>query len=399
LATSDLPKNITSLTLTNSGLNLASVPDTIKKLKIIFSNYHYMEPIFVIPETVTSLTIIGSTAVNRICNNLPKNVTKLSLDKLPDESHMMPLTIKKLTIGTDSPNAIICEDYFSLSSITHLTFNRFFAQQINNCLPSSITHLKFGKHFNKSIDKIIPPSVIHLTFGYQFNQPIISKLPSSIRYLEFGYNFNQLIDDIIPDFVTHLIFGENFNKYLHGIDDDGNLISYIPTSVTHLTIKSNIYLTEKIIPKSVTHLVFMSHFNNPIANIIPYGVTHLILSDLFNQSIENVIPKSVTHLTFGDNFNQPLYKYLPPFITHLSFGDSFNQPLYDFLPLSIIHLSFGKNFNQDLYECIPSSVTHLNLSLTHYDHPIIRGEKRFGKPTKKVPWHRLLPNVVDLRLI
>ena len=47
-----------------------------------------------------------------------------------------------------------------LNSITHLTFDKYFNESVNN-LPNFITHLTFGNNFNQNVDNL-PNSITHL---------------------------------------------------------------------------------------------------------------------------------------------------------------------------------------------------------------------------------------------
>jgi hypothetical protein len=119
------------------------------------------------------------------------------------------------------------------ASITHLTFEDNFNQEIKDYILQSdlhnLTHLTFGHHFNKEIKDRIPLSVTHLTFGFCFNQEIKDCITDSVTHLTFGTCFNQEIKDCLPDSVTHLTFALEFNKEIKGC---------IPRSVTHLTFST-----------------------------------------------------------------------------------------------------------------------------------------------------------------
>jgi hypothetical protein len=225
------------------------------------------------------------------------------------------------------------------------------------CADDTVTHLTSNfTNINK-----IPNSITHLTLDGYFNQDIKGCIPNSVIHLDLGCSFNQNIKDCIPNSVTHLTMSQYFDKYEEGC---------IPNSVTHLTLGK--YYNMKIkscIPKSVTHLNIGWNYEHLIElnlfefnSHIPNSVTHLTFGSSFNQDIKDCnIPKSVTHLTFGMSFNQNIKGCIPNSVTHLVFGSSFNQNIKDCIPNSVKYLTFGYWFNQNIKDCIPESVIFVKL--------------------------------------
>jgi hypothetical protein len=59
-------------------------------------------------------------------------------------------------------------------------------------LPSSITHLTFGKFFNQEVNKL-PSSITHLTFGDEFSQKV-EKLPKELKKIKCSKIYKYLKD-------------------------------------------------------------------------------------------------------------------------------------------------------------------------------------------------------------
>src|ERR1700761_9465678 len=54
----------------------------------------------------------------------------------------------------------VTDNNYIQTSVTHLTFDYFFNQDIKGCIPDSVTHLIFGNCFNQDIKDCIPANVI-----------------------------------------------------------------------------------------------------------------------------------------------------------------------------------------------------------------------------------------------
>uniref|UniRef100_A0A6C0C7I2 F-box and FNIP repeat-containing protein n=1 Tax=viral metagenome TaxID=1070528 RepID=A0A6C0C7I2_9ZZZZ len=84
------------------------------------------------------------------------------------------------------------------NTITHLTFNGDFNENIHGCIPNSVTHLRFGEHFNHSIEGCLPVSVTHLSIDNRYYM-FASALPSHVTHFELGNGCAKLkisADDI-----------------------------------------------------------------------------------------------------------------------------------------------------------------------------------------------------------
>jgi hypothetical protein len=142
--------------------------------------------------------------------------------------------------------------------------------------------------------------------------------------------------DVYPMYTKHIYLEMYPNRSKHNIQMStinyyfGNLLIYIPNTVTHLTFGKyfNLGFLFKI-PETVTHLTFGTQFDQSITNVIPRSVTHLIFGQNFNQPIkQNDIPDSVTHLTFDFCFNQSIKNNIPASVSHLTFGDLFKHSIF-----------------------------------------------------------------------
>jgi hypothetical protein len=241
--------------------------------------------------------------------------------------------------------------------------------EIDNIIPNNTTHLTFGYCFNQQINNSIPNSVTHLSFRSENKYILqIGDIPDSVTHLRIGFCFNQISKkDIIPNSVTHFFFDNYHSNNLQICDNFSgeNYVSFIPNSVTYLTIRYNFDepLQVGIIPNSVKHLVFGDMFNQYlIPNFIPNSVTHLFFGDIFNKIIdEGVIPNSVTHITFGSIYNKPIGKnVIPNSVTHITFKNVFaSSRLFENLPKNLTELIIFDNN----YDYISELLNNFNIFL------------------------------------
>jgi hypothetical protein len=161
--------------------------------------------------------------------------------EIPDIIHKCPKNVKHIKfvascIQQDRYRHIIMQfDYFfgqfkdgAITSLKSVTIEDNYDNPIKYCLPSSVTHLTFGKYFSHSIEKIkkhnitfgeqltetdIPISITHLTFGDVFNQPIKNCIPSSVTHLEFGISFDQSLNSI-PLSIQEIKICNTYNKII-----------------------------------------------------------------------------------------------------------------------------------------------------------------------------------------
>ena len=108
------------------------------------------------------------------------------------------------------------------------------------------------------------------------------------------------------------------------------------------------------LPSNLQQLTFCNDFNikENLLSLLPSTLTHLTLGHDFNQPV-TTLPPSLAHLTFGNYFNLPVDNKLSSTITHLTFGHFFNQSVHA-LPSSITHLTFGNTFNRAV-DTLPST--------------------------------------------
>lgn len=183
---------------------------------------------------------------------------------------------------------------------------------------------------------------------------------SSLTFLEFEWS----IPPYLPSSLTHLTVWTEVPLPNYFAD-------CLPTSLTFLELYARTF-NDPVdnLPHSLTHLCLPYKFNQPIDHL-PSTLTNLkflcgsISLDAFNQFVDN-LPANLTHLTFGNRFNQHV-DHLPTSLTHLIFGSQFNQPV-DHLPSSLTHLTLGKAFQHPI-DFLPQSLSHLGLDV-NYAHPM-----------------------------
>lgn len=127
-------------------------------------------------------------------------------------------------------NNIYYDDYVCLHKIYDLPYYNMFTHVIFNKLgynlPNSITHLFFeylisNKRGILIKDNVkIPVTVTHLSFNSMFNQDITDFIPRSVTHLTFGNNFNKNIKDLNIDESVEIYFMEKneIYQYIHNSD-------------------------------------------------------------------------------------------------------------------------------------------------------------------------------------
>ena len=156
-----------------------------------------------------------------------------------------------------------------------------------------------------------------------FKGPIkLETIPSTIRELVFGKDLRNSKCEFIPSFITHL-----------GCESTNMKITNISSSVTHLRLKG---FEKDLMTTSVTHLEFDMYDEQDDMVYIPTSVTHLILNsdidEYFDSFIilrKNLIPPTVTHLTLrcNDYYYGNFAKDIPSTITYLTLGKYFDDPI------------------------------------------------------------------------
>eukprot|EP00026_Physarum_polycephalum_P007208 Phypoly_transcript_07265.p1 GENE.Phypoly_transcript_07265~~Phypoly_transcript_07265.p1 ORF type:complete len:374 (+),score=50.91 Phypoly_transcript_07265:63-1124(+) len=196
-------------------------------------------------------------------------------------------------------------------SVTHLIFNQSYSRSIDK-LPSTITHITFGKFFNFEITNHLPESLVYLKLGNCFIQEI-NHLPKLLKILVIGDNFNHPVDHL-PSSLTHLTLGRSFN---HPLD-------HLPPTLIYLFVQSYVFnqLVDHL-PESLLSLSLPMGFDQPINHLPPF-LEQLTLSYKFNQTVD-MLPKTIKKLVIhGSQFNHPIPSL--PHLTQLPHRITFLQP-------------------------------------------------------------------------
>uniref|UniRef100_A0A6C0C5Z2 F-box domain-containing protein n=1 Tax=viral metagenome TaxID=1070528 RepID=A0A6C0C5Z2_9ZZZZ len=233
-------------------------------------------------------------------------------------------------------------------------FKYVFYETDDTNISEIVTHLKIQSNFRGPI--MIPQSVTHLTFGTQFDNPIGKQLSSTtLTHLVFNDYFDQSVDNL-PESLTHLVFGGEFispnvltvngffnwkDIYAGGSFDRS--IDNLPKTLMFLSLGCDFNTPIKNLPSSLTYLNLGNEFNQSIKNILPPTLIYLILGDEFRRSIKNRIPQSVIHLSISFTSSRPIY--VPPWIKHLEIDAKEGNWKENCLPYGIIHLKIYGNVN------------------------------------------------------
>lgn len=246
-------------------------------------------------------------------------------------------------------------------------------------LPPSLTHLSFNKNFNQQVFNL-PPSLTHLTFGHKFNQSIAT-FPPSLTHLQFGNDFSQNINNL-PDSLLHL----SFLAVQDGRYKCTNITRF-PPKLTYLNIQTNIEhlisLPDSLISLYARECIKCTHFP-PHLKHLEIGVTgefdlppwpssliylHMTKKYGFPYIIKELPPKLEDFLIKG-NITVPVP--LPSTLTQLSILASpqkFNQLGLNKLPL-LTHFTLFQHITDLSPAYFPSSLTHLDLSSTRINYSI-----------------------------
>lgn len=246
---------------------------------------------------------------------------------------------------------------------------------MKTCKRFSLLELFFNNeyHITKIIDSVFYHNHVNIVMGESillmhilkwpknirrlkidnFNGPIkLGMIPSTIREIVFGKDLRNSKCEFIPSFITHL-----------SCESTNIKITNISSSVTHLRLKG---FEKDLMTTSITHLEFDMYDERDAVIYIPSSVTHLTLNsdvnDYFDSSIvlrHNLIPLTVTHLTFRsevyyyDHFTEDV----PSTVTHLTLGKYFDGPIIDKFPLTVKSIVIE---NPDYSHPLPSNAVIVN---------------------------------------
>ncbi|KAM9992106.1 hypothetical protein ACTFIZ_012775 [Dictyostelium cf. discoideum] len=183
-----------------------------------------------------------------------------SVNKEPGKFDVLPPNIEKLYIRN---HCNIKKDSLlnTLTSIKELRiFNCEWGKLIieEGSLPPNITTLSL-ECFKRIEIGIIPISVKHLELSISSskidsNSIEIGAIPSSVETLSIDSFITQ--PGILPPSLTHLIYAQNFNQDNETIDEIQLYLSFLPKSITSLTLRSSFKDFNLTFPPSITKIEF-----------------------------------------------------------------------------------------------------------------------------------------------
>lgn len=169
-----LPKNLKILNFAdrfNGPIN-NYVPHGVVHLSF---GYMFNQPLYeCIPSSVTHLEFRDK----KINNNIYHSSFSYSL------ANSVPSSVKYLLIDSNITN---CNDIDKLTSITHMTINRFHGQKYNN-IPPSVSHLTINNCY--VLTNMFPSSVTHLTLMTDYGSNLKHYIPTSVKKIYF-HNINK----------------------------------------------------------------------------------------------------------------------------------------------------------------------------------------------------------------
>ncbi|KAM9992099.1 hypothetical protein ACTFIZ_012767 [Dictyostelium cf. discoideum] len=279
-----IPSNINTVYLNDSpnisGVDKGRYVVLSKGLKDISFDYYWKNDDVCLrkgdfPDGIEILTMSGYQLKNIINKDiLPNSIKHLSIsygkgeyrfedanvNKEPGKFDVLPPNIEKLYI---SNHCDIKKDSL-LNTLTSLKELRIF-----NCewgkliieegsLPPNITTLSL-EGFKRIEIGIIPISVKHLQLSIgsskiDSNSMEIGAIPSSVKTLSINGFITQ--PGILPPSLTHLIYTQNFNRDNDTIEKIQLYLSFLPKSITSLTLRSSFKDLNLAFPPSITKIEF-----------------------------------------------------------------------------------------------------------------------------------------------
>lgn len=226
-------------------------------------------------------------------------------------------------------------------------------QRFHNFFPPSLSHLSFDRFFDENIDFTNAPKLLYLSFGRYFNSRI-SNLPTSLEYLSFGEAYTNEIPPLPPS-LTYLKTGEDYERPL----------PILPPTITHLILKGYNSHPFPILPTSLKVFSFVNYniktSIETINSISPEVMVYLTFQqndpDLIH--ITDALPAQVHKLYFKGAFNEQIMFPLPHFLSKLS-SRVYPHPLPK-LPSSLKRLVFHYD-DQSHPEVHFPDLTHLSFT-------------------------------------
>lgn len=201
----EIPNNINTLKLINSGFSTTNHTFIINKLKNIgnlkIMIHNFNSELYNLPTVLRTLHI-NSYIFNQHLDLLPESIRELYLNSNAFN--------KKLDDLPSGLNKLVIDKTIKIDDISYIT-------KLENINHYDILEAMVNKHYNNS--KVI------------FNQPL-QNLPSSLKHLEIiNYNFNEVIN------ISKL---DNLNTLIVDVKEikNKNILSNIPRNLLKIDIKS-----------------------------------------------------------------------------------------------------------------------------------------------------------------
>ncbi|KAM9992095.1 hypothetical protein ACTFIZ_012763 [Dictyostelium cf. discoideum] len=225
------------------------------------------------PDGIEFLKMSGYTLKNIISKDiLPNSIKDLSIsygideynrekdvNKEPGKFDILPPNIEKLFIN----NYCNIKKDSLLNTLTSLKelkiYNCEWGKSIieEGSLPPNITALSL-KSFKRIEIGIIPIGVKHLELlissNIDSNSIEIGAIPSSVETLSIDSFITQ--PEILPTSLAHLIYTQNFNEDNDTIEEIQLYLSFLPKSITSLTLMSSFKDLNLTFPPSITKIEF-----------------------------------------------------------------------------------------------------------------------------------------------
>lgn len=304
-------------------------------------------------------------------------------------------------------------------NLLHLTLGADFSNggQIVHCqsLPSTLISLRVeNASIFQTLNHLIKQEndqTISQTIHQTMNRSVWPPLLDALHVSGFVNNLDCCQVGIFPPTLTELTFGcsvkQSNSQTTNQISNQSNkqsiypdiLIGVIPFNVTHLTLLIAYIHVDTInllssIPSSVTHLKLGIHCYQPIKHIVGLSNPSPISQSINLSTNPSIIPSSVRFLDLSLRWprNSVMLdkSFIPPSVVRLTYSlmiiqsnsRSSNQRsnmLMDIIPESVTHLRFNPSFinsqsiifttnqpdnqpaNQPL--CIPASISYVTLPL------------------------------------
>jgi hypothetical protein len=294
-------------------------------------------------------------------------------------SHIPPLS--HLFFGGAGTLTPLLPDQVLPDTLTHISFPRGFAQQINHLLPRQLNYLFLGEYYENELTNLPPLLHTLIINSHNFSHNLDS-LPQTLRKLKIGGShlaakFNLPLHKLPPFLVKlQLLHMEKYTQEIRNLPlslqkfvlttrGQGVNVTSLPSLLKYLYISAEKYSTNilRVLPSSLHTLKLHGRVTKDTEALLPPPLQVLKMINWEWEYPFAHLPPSLHTLSISSpyEFTQPFL--LPPTIRNLTIAaPSFPRPTHPLPPLTTFCLHIVSSAPA-LNEYLPPSLEHLSLPL------------------------------------